>query len=151
LAGQFCKSGTNSFELLIDEDKLMEDVDISDYVENEYLDINETNVNKAFDNVFKNKNPVDNIKEDDFSFGFGMEKIKQFNIEENVSIENSKIIVTNNNSSKNQEVVNLGNINIEEPEIKTDDLNINFESINIEEPLQNKPKKIRIKKESTKK
>ena len=140
LAGQFCKSGTNAFELLIDEDKLMEDVNVSDYVDSEYFNVNETDVNKAFDNVFKKKNPVDNVKDNDFNFGFGMEKVKPFNIEENISEEKGKIIITNtmNNSVNNnsKQNVDFNNININQEnnsskqDVHFDNMNINEKNIN---------------------
>ena len=107
LAGQFCKAGTNAFELLVDEDKLMESVNVSNYLDTEYFDVTETDVDKAFDNVFSKKNPSDNVKDTDFSFGFGMEQIKQYNIEENIGIDNSSIILTNNNGSKNKDNTKL--------------------------------------------
>ncbi len=146
LAGQFCKSGTNAFELLIDEDKLNEKIDIPDYMEKEYFDVNEKDVNVAFDNIFKKKDPVDNIKNDDFNFGFGMEKVKQFNIEENISTENSKIVVKNNSninifiSNNKKENINYESININDsdnaPSKETNtSLNIDFGSIDIDEPF----------------
>ncbi len=228
LAGQFCKSGTNAFELLIDEDKLLEKIDVPDYIDSDYVNINETDVNKVFNDIYNKKTEQDKVNDSDFTFGFGMEQIKPFNLDENIKTTDSNLVlvnkdkvivennlsnininitqnytkVNNNNKDNNkQETVNFEDIDIEEPtynnkkenntvtnnitvteeketdntiteekttnntvteekitdntvtEEKATNNTINFESINIEEPeytenkpVDNKPKKIRIKK-----
>jgi len=170
LAGQFCKSGTNTFDLLIDEEKLLMEVDIPDYVESEEVDVNEKSVDRAFDKAFASYEQTDAINDDDFTFGFGMENQKEYTLEGSNTI-NTNVVLTNTKTqniivSNEFENVNIDekesvfdNINIEEPlyeqEPKALDnsLNIDFESIAINEPIyeeqpleEKSTKKIRIKK-----
>jgi hypothetical protein len=155
LAGQFCKSGTNSFEILIDEDKLLEKIDVPDYVDMEQSDVNEKDIDEVFANVYNSYEQTEEVKDDDFMFGFGIEQTKEFELD---NIKTSNVIIGNkkesneDNSEENQSD-KFNNVDIN-TEIKygDDDLGINFEKINIEEPIYEepevtKPKKIRIKKE----
>lgn len=173
LAGQFCKSGTNAFELLLDEDKLMEHIDIPDFEDDEFIDIHEKDVDKAFDNAFKSYEKTEDVNDKDFNFGFGMEQEKEHLLDENIDIKNTNIIlveknnvmITNNKEESSQTMFN--DINIEpvqeyEKEEKTKankEINkntniIDFDEIQIEEPeydkteekIETKPKKIRVKK-----
>ena len=159
LAGQFCKSGTNSFEILIDEDKLLEKIDIPDYVDTEQLDINEKNIDGVFSSVYNSYEPTEDVEDKDFTFGFGMEQAKEYELG---TINISNVVISNikenkeNNGNKIEEN-KFDNIDIN-TEIKydIDNLDINFEKINIEEPDYEepevtKPKKIRIKKEKVEK
>ena len=159
LAGQFCKSGTNSFEILIDEDKLLEKIDIPDYVDTEELDVSEKNIDGVFSSVYNSYEPTEDVEDKDFTFGFGMEQAKEYELG---AINTSNVIISNmkentkNNGNKTEEN-KFDNIDIN-TEIKydIDNLDINFEKINIEEPDYEepeitKPKKIRIKKEKVEK
>jgi len=158
LAGQFCKSGTNSFEILIDEDKLLEKIDIPDYVDTEQLDVNEKNIDEVFSSVYNSYEPTEDIEDKDFTFGFGMEQTKEYELG---TINTSNVVIStdkkeSNNENKKEEN-KFDNIDIN-TEIKYDDdnLDINFEKINIEEPVYEepevtKPKKIRVKKEKVEK
>ena len=145
LAGQFCKSGTNVFDILIDEDKMMEKIEISDFNDvSEYVNVNEKDVNKAFSNAYSTYEPTENISDNDFSFGFGMEETKQFNLDKTETTNDIKI-------SEKDEVVNNSNESIDFEKIKINEAdlneNINFNAIEINEPVyESKPKKIRIKK-----
>jgi hypothetical protein len=181
LAGQFCKSGTNAFDLLIDEDKLMEHIDIPDYYDSEVVNVNEKDVDKAFDNTFKynsKQSKIEDVDDSDFTFGFGMEQSKQYVLDENIDntnvnivlIEKNNVIVSNNMEQAQENI--FSNINIvpvqeynkneilkENKEENKDTDEINFGSIGIEEPeyetkeeileekIETKPKKLRIKKE----
>lgn len=122
LAGQFCKSGTNAFEILIDEDKLIESSKLQEYDETEIIDINEKDVDKAFDNAYKSSNKVDDVAEEDFTFGFGMEKNKQFNIEQNISTGNADITFSNkNNVSISNDLSNININNVQKYDIITNE------------------------------
>ena len=153
LAGQFCKSGTNVFDILIDEEKMMQKIDIPDYVDTEeYVDVNEKDINKAFSNTYSTYEPTEAIDDKDFSFGFGMEETKHFSLEK-IETKNLKVSETKSSNSET-ETVNFEKITINEPLVEN---NIDFNAIEINEPKYNeneelekepetKPKKIRIKK-----
>ena len=140
LAGQFCKSGTNSFEILIDEDKLLEKIEVSDYSDSVYVDINESNVNNAFSNAYNDFEDTENIDDSDFNFGFGIEDNKQYLLS-NISAQ-EPIILNNNESKKidNTDNIDFEKISIDEPSYekvnsKNNNINIDFEQIDINEPV----------------
>ena len=158
LAGQFCKSGTNSFDILIDEDKMLEQIDIHDYVDTEYVDINEKDVDVAFTNTFNAYEPTESVEDKDFTFGFGMEETKQFTLgsvsAKNITITEKGESVAFNPNEPNYEKVNIQNTEYKENN-ESDQLDIDFDAINIEEPVvvpeEVKTKKIKIKKEVSEK
>ena len=76
-AGQFCKNGTNSFEILVDEEKLMEKMDNGEYVL-ENINVKPENIDNMMNELYNKKEENTNIKETDFNFGFGMESKKEF-------------------------------------------------------------------------
>jgi DNA-directed RNA polymerase beta' subunit len=152
LAGQFCKSGTNSFEILIDEDKLLEKIDIPNYIETEQSDVNQKDIDEVFSSVYDSYENNEDVEDKDFTFGFGIEQTKQYELG---TINTSNVVISDkkddNNGNKSEEN-KFENIDIN-TEIKYDNnnLDINFEKINIEEPVYEepevtKPKKIRVKK-----
>ena len=156
LAGQFCKSGTNSFEILMDEDKLMEKIDIPDYVDADFIDINEKNVDSAFSKIYDSYEPNQNVDDIDFNFGFGIEESKEYTLE---NIASKNIIITDKNESENigndinynkieiDEQVSEEPVNNGELEIDFDAININEEDAEVEqEVIIEKPKKIRVSK-----
>jgi len=135
LAGQFCKSGTNSFEILMDEDKLMEKIDIPDYVDEDFIDINEKNVDFAFSKVYDSYEPNQNVDDVDFNFGFGIEESKEYTLD---SIGNKNIIITEKDENKLEntgENINYDKIDIDESSNnkESDELEIDFDAINIDE------------------
>jgi DNA-directed RNA polymerase beta' subunit len=175
LAGQFCKSGTNAFDIFIDEDKLLEEVNVSNYEDSVYVDINQSDVDQAFNSAYKTFEKDHNIDDKDFTFGFGMEQEKEFILNENIDnrdtnivlVEKNNIILSNNKEESKESL--FDNIDIEPvqnyekteqiketTEVNKNTQNIDFESIGVEEPeynkvnveQENKPveKKIRIKK-----
>jgi len=160
LAGQFCKSGTNSFEILIDEDKLLEKIEVGDYSDSVYVDINESDVNNAFSNAYNDFENTENIDDSDFNFGFGIEDNKQYLLS-NISAEEP--IILNNNEKKNinnSENIDFEKISIDEPSYEkvngeNNNINIDFEQININEPKyeeevpEKKKKTIKVKKTKT--
>jgi DNA-directed RNA polymerase beta' subunit len=152
MMGQFCNSGTNSFEVLIDEDKLNNNMDEQEI--NEFVDFNEKDVEKAFTNAFeKVNNKIENIDDSNFEFGFGIEQEKQFVLEdvkgselklinnnnevkENIHMDFDKITVEDelNYKASNEDnlILNFEKMDVEEPEYKED---INYNKINLEEPI----------------
>ena len=157
LAGQFCKSGTNSFEILIDEDKLLEKIDIPDYVDSEQLDVNEKDIDAVFSSVYNSYEPTEDVEDKDFTFGFGMEQTKEYELG---TVNTSNVVISTDKKESNEnklEENKFENIAINtEIKYNDDNLDINFEKIDIEEPVYeepevNKPKKIRVKKEKVEK
>ena len=154
-AGQFCKSGTNTFEILIDEDKLLEKIDIPGYDDDtEFIDYNEKDIDVAFNNAYSTHEPTQNVVDEDFNFGFGLEEKKEFTLDK---ISTSEIIITEKDKKNiTGDEVNFENISIDIPTYKNidtegNDLNIDFEKINIEEPEYEKPIQKEPLKETKKK
>ena len=143
-AGQFCKSCTNCFDILIDEDKLMEKIDILGYDEDTYVDIKENDIEKAFDNAYDDYEQTDDVKDSDFNFGFGIEEKEEYSLDK---IETSNIVIADKEIEPSTDEINYNKIKIEEGEL-LDNLDIDFEKIEIEEPDYNPPE---IKKEVTSK
>ena len=125
-AGQFCKAGTNSFEILMDEDKLMEKVNIKAYVEPEFQITTEDDVNTTFNKLYEPREPDQDVDDDDFEFGFGMEEQKEHELGKSAF---TNIVV----KDKEDKVVNEFNeIKIEEIPIFED---TNYENIDISGPV----------------
>jgi DNA-directed RNA polymerase beta' subunit len=155
LAGQFCKSGTNCFDILMDEEKLLEIVEVKDYVESEFIDINDRNIQKAFDTTYNLQEENENIKDEDFNFGFGIENKQEFSLE---NIEESNIKIENINiedEKYNEDIedsLDFDKISLEEPKYsEKEDLEYNF-SLNennekeIKKETKKETKKIKVKK-----
>ena len=68
-AGQFCKSGTNSFEILIDEEKLMQEVKNDDYTFDDRTNTNPDDVENMMNDLYEKKEFQD-VNETNFNFGF---------------------------------------------------------------------------------
>ena len=141
LAGQFCKSGTNAFEILIDEEKMLEKVEVSDYVDSDYIDVNETDINKVFAKTYNDYEPTDNVEDSDFNFGFGIEESKQYVLND---IDTSNVIVINSNDNSIEEEdsknIDFEKITVDVPSYENVDtngnnMNIDFEQIDINEPV----------------
>jgi DNA-directed RNA polymerase beta' subunit len=141
LAGQFCKSGTNAFEILIDEEKMLEKVEVSDYNDTDYVDVNETDINKVFAKTYNDYEPTDNVDDSDFNFGFGIEESKQYVLN---SVDTSNVIVINSNETTIEEDdgknIDFEKITIDVPSYENVDtngnnMNIDFEQIDINEPV----------------
>ena len=140
LAGQFCKSGTNSFEILMDEDKLLANIDVGDFENPVYVDVNEKDIDIAFQNAYLLNEPNETITDNDFKFGFGIEQNKQFTLTGTADPLN--VLLTNKKEEIN-EMNKMDQLNIEEI---SNVGGIDFENIDIEEPNKIKPvvKKIRV-------
>ena len=128
LAGQFCKTGTNCFDILIDEDKLMEKVDIEEYVPPEDTTITEPMIENAFSKTFEkmNKKYQGNVTDDDFTFGFGIENKKEFELQK-VAMSSVKVELRNGNS-----VANINDSVLENPEKEME----NIEDATLENPVE---------------
>ena len=156
-AGQFCKNGTNSFEILVDEEKLMEKMDNGEYVL-ENINVKPENIDNMMNELYNKKEENTNINETDFNFGFGMESKKQFMLG---STGEFKLSIGNKNEYLDKiEEENIDNIELEEVIDNIDDLELeDIETENIqseivetknEEVKIEKPKKERKKKQKNK-
>jgi hypothetical protein len=165
LAGQFCKSGTNAFEILMDEDKLMEEINIPNYNKKDFVDVDEKDVDVAFANTYNSVEKDEVIEDADFSFGFGIEKSKEFVLGK--TVDNNVVISDKVNNIIDEaedefdsvdaedvpEYNNNFNINVEEvPSYNGEDvevnnnIGVNFNSVEVEEVPVVKTKKVRVKK-----
>jgi DNA-directed RNA polymerase beta' subunit len=172
-AGQFCKAGTNCFDILIDEDKLLEKIDIPNYIEEEIVD--DSNIEETFEKVYSKYDKNDDVKDEDFNFGFGIEQNKEHLLDKiiisditisnkdsnadfynNIGIENVKYVKYESNESNSNNESNSSNSSNVSNESNAsnsnstntnpnDDININFEKININEPkYEEKPEDVDI-------
>jgi DNA-directed RNA polymerase II subunit RPB1 len=141
LAGQFCPAGTNNFELMIDEEKIIQSIN-NEYEEEIIVD---TDVDRIFQQTYGLKEDYEDVNEEDFEFGFGLENNKKHllneEIETNVTIldEKSKDIQKIVIDEKNLEEVPIEPVNYSQ--------NVDFDAIELEDPTykeQNKEKKIKI-------
>ncbi len=73
-AGQFCKAGTNAFEIMLDDEKMMKIVSESNELEK---DITEEDVDGMIDSMYAERRPDEEVQDEDFDFGFGLELQKQ--------------------------------------------------------------------------
>ena len=152
-AGQFCKSGTNSFEILVDEEKLMEEVN-NDYVMNSELNVKGENIENMMNELYTNKEEYSNVNETDFNFGFGIENKNEFMLGQSgdfkLTIDNKYVdnIEENIDNIELDDVVNMEETidNLELDDIATE--NINTEE---EEETKNNNKNNKTKEKKSKK
>ena len=141
-AGQFCKSGTNSFEILIDEQKLLEEVKNDNYVYNNRTDTNPDDVENMMNDLYEKKEEYQDINETNFNFGFGIENKKEFMLGGN---DDFKLTIDDKDEDlDNIEDENIDDIDLED--IVTEDIdNLELEDIEtdkiITEEVVEKPKK----------
>jgi len=162
MTGQFCKAGTNTFDILVDEDKLMEAVGNEEEFISEFAD-EKVDIDEVFRRTYKDRGEDDKVGESDFEFGLGMELKGQHLLNENtglhLEIKDAKGHVVENNlgeivieepvvANGNDEQINFGELAIEEPEV----LNVptNIGQIEIEEPVIKKTRKVRVVKSKNK-
>jgi hypothetical protein len=149
LAGQFCKSGTNSFDILLDEDKLMQTLDFeenSSLLLDKYINVNEKDVDKAFEQAYKGFEPTENVTDDDFNFGFGIEQKKEYLLEKivtkNIIIENKSDKSIDMNEDKELNSSTINNIVVENHDEKEQDFNnISIDDVEILEKNEDKDEK----------
>jgi hypothetical protein len=157
MTGQFCKAGTNTFDILIDEDKLMEAEGNEEEFISEFAEEN-IDVDEVFRRTYKDRSDDDKVGETDFEFGLGMELKGQHLLNENAAmhleikdakgkvVENTlgEIAIEEPVVSGNNEQINFGELAIEEPEAINVPTNIG--QIEIEEPVIKKTRKVRVVK-----
>jgi DNA-directed RNA polymerase II subunit RPB1 len=141
LAGQFCPAGTNNFELMIDEEKIIQSIN-NEYEEEIIMD---TDVDRIFQQTYGIKEDFEDIDEEDFEFGFGLENNKKHLLNE--ALETDVTII--NTKSKDVEKIVIDEKNLEEVPIEPINYsqNVDFDAIELEDPTykeQNKEKKIKI-------
>ena len=144
-AGQFCKNGTNSFEILVDEEKLMEKMDNGEYVL-ENINVKPENIDNMMNELYNKKEENTNIKETDFNFGFGMESKKEFMLG---STGEFKLSIGNKNEYLDKiEEENIDDIELEEVIDNIDDLELeDIETENIQsEIVETKNEEVKIEK-----
>ncbi len=150
---QFAPAGTTSFDILMDEDKLAE-IEQNNYSLMANLDEGEATVDDVdamYDKTYGENEKDEEIDDQDFDFGFGMEKMKEHKLNKIVST----VSVVNNGVKNNRPEIespkyeegelNLGNVAIEEPnyeeeatpleEMKIEEANgeNNVNNVNVEE------------------
>ncbi len=78
-AGQFCKAGTNAFEIIMDDEKMMKPVPKQTYVaESKFMkDPSEKEIDMLLNTIYEDVKQEDNILDEDFTFGFGLEEEKE--------------------------------------------------------------------------
>lgn len=78
-AGQFCKAGTNMCEIIMDDEKLMMEVPMNeDYKPEEFIrEADEEEVDAMMEDMFKDMKLEEDVHEEDFNFGLGLEEEKQ--------------------------------------------------------------------------
>ena len=114
MMGQFCKSGTNAFDLLIDTDKIINSdvVQTEEFTEINKDELDTTDMDTFLENDFRGNKEV---TADDFSFGIDLpgmtgERMDNMGLDE-IDIE----ITKNNNVVSNIRIENkLENVNIDE-------------------------------------
>ena len=130
LAGQFCKAGTNNFEILIDEEKLINMVKFESSTVDTY-EPTEEEVNNIFNKTYGKKTAREEVKDEDFEFGFGMEKESE-HVLTATTLGNISVKTTNNKTKKTIPVTqeDLEELVMEEPEYVVK----NVEETTMEEP-----------------
>ena len=128
LAGQFCKAGTNVFEILIDEEKMLAGNDENNQnngYASEFKAITQEKVEELMNKTFQTKEHDEHIHEDAFTFGFGMENEEEKMLSKK---HESKIkIVSNSGESKASIETNIDDMTLDEvlEETNNDDSNLN--------------------------
>ena len=135
MMGQFCKAGTNNFDVILDNDKLMEEIENALYRDTteEFKTYDENDADKVFTETYGTKETFDNVTEDDFEFGFGFEKNKEHQLKSSMR---SSVKVTGKTAAKivvNE--ANLESVDINKPDYKnTAEETLDLDNIDIEEP-----------------
>jgi DNA-directed RNA polymerase II subunit RPB1 len=141
LAGQFCPAGTNNFELMIDEEKIVQSIN-NEYEEEIIVD---TDVDRIFQQTYGIKEDFEDVNEEDFEFGFGLENNKKHLLNEALETD----VTIFDTKSKDVEKIVIDEKNLEEIPIEPVNYsqNVDFDAIEVEDPTykeQNKEKKIKI-------
>ena len=137
LAGQFCKAGTNVFEILIDEEKMIagnDDNNQNNGYSSEFKEITQEKVEELMNKTFQAKEPEEHIHEDAFTFGFGMENEKEKMLTKK---HESKIkIVSNNGESKTSINANIDDMTLDEVLEETNNGDSNLNELTLDEVVE---------------
>jgi ASC-1-like (ASCH) protein len=77
-AGQFCKAGTNFFDIVMDDEKLMREIPQNEFKPEDIIrEVDENDIDGMMEDMYKDMKPEDDLRDEDFNFGFGLEKEKQ--------------------------------------------------------------------------
>jgi DNA-directed RNA polymerase II subunit RPB1 len=157
-AGQFCKSGTNSFEIMVDEDKLYEEVNDTNYLYNDKTDVKGEDIEHLIDDIYDKKEEFQNVDETDFNFGFGIENNKEFMLNDNkefqfkIDDKDEDLEVIDNIDDIDLEDLNDEDIdNLEIDEINKSIDNLELEDIETDKIIEQKIVEKKPKKETKKK
>ena len=150
-AGQFCKSGTNSFEIIVDEEKLMEEVKNENYILDDGQEVKGEDIDLMMNDMFEKKEEYQNVDESNFNFGFGIENNQEFMLSDNndfkLKIDDKEEDLDNIDDEDEINDLELENItedidNLELEDIETDKI--------ITEEVVEKPKKEKKTKKTKK-
>jgi len=144
LAGQFCKNGTNSFEIFMDEDTLIEEIPDNDYLIDNTSSVKPENIDTIMGEMYSKKEQDEQVDIDDFDFGFGMEDKPEFMLSENKELQ-----LTVGELTEQLNELNIDNLDLEEiPEDNGEIDELELEDIPTEniEVIVEKPKRGRKKK-----
>jgi len=123
-AGQFCKSGTNSFEIIVDEEKLLEKVDNSVILESKET-INEEEIDNMISEVYEKKEEYENVDDTNFNFGFGIENNQEFMLNDNSDFK----LKIDDKDEDLEDVDNIDDIDLEDIVDISDDNTVGTENI----------------------
>ena len=136
LAGQFCKAGTNVFEILIDEEKMLSSDDENsqnNVYSNQFKEITQEKVEDLMNKTFESKEPEEHIHEEAFTFGFGMENEKEKMLSKK---HESKIkIVSNNGESTASIDANIDIMTLDEVLEETNNGESNLNELTLDEVM----------------
>ncbi len=166
---QFCSAGTTCFDIIMDEDKLAE-IEQNNFSLMMDMDMGEAtveDVDNAYNQTYVESEKFEDIDDNAFDFGFGIEKHKEHKLNVNLKKSSTDVKVVNNSSNSqmngnnfgkinkaenlNEGELNLGNVVIEKEENQEDDelVNIPIEKHEEEEIKESKSKsKSKSKKEA---
>ncbi len=137
---QFCSAGTTCFDILMDEDKLAE-IEQNNYSLMMDMDIGDAtieDVDNAYNTTYVESEKFEDIDDNAFDFGFGIEKSKEHKL--NVKKSTSEVQVVNNSNNKGNN--NFGKMNVPQ-NLEEGNLNLgnvvmeNVETTNNTEELEN--------------
>lgn len=132
---QFCSAGTTCFDLLMDEDKLAE-IEQNNYSLMMDLDMGEAtieDVDNSYNSTYVESEKFEDIDDNAFDFGFGIEKHKEHKLNVNKTVSDIKVVNNSNNKGNN----NFGKINevanLQEGELNLGNIEIEEEATNVQQ------------------
>ena len=141
LAGQFCPAGTNNFDIVMDENKIIDGINANYQFEDTIYD--DGDVDRMFQQTYGLKEEYEDIDEEDFEFGFGLENGKKHLLNEPIETD---VLVLSKKKEVEKIVVNEKNLE----EIPVEPVNysgeVNFDAIEMEDPNYKEETKVENKK-----